>query len=341
MPRLNSFALLNINLSIIISEMSAESDDDLYSDDAHSGSAMEEEAQEQDVISPTDGYFRGTADAEQDSPAQSQPRSAHRPTHETPHVPDVLVEDPTLQQPSSAKEAEARQEAENANDVGTQSQVEDGPRSPSHSTLNTTVDAALSQRSSVQPSTQSQPVSPRIGRYPSSNTNVNPTFQHTRTLTWHSTPAAPRDAPPAYTSSRPAASDYQTFDRTHSVPSPTAVSPTTDHDESDQEAHETTALLPHIARQVNNIENDEHEDDAISVHSRASTKLPVRMRTCLTILISCLLSSLITSSFFIYAQLPKASAPLRQNIQTQLTNSRLSTLTQSQSERFPPRTSRH
>lgn len=62
-----------------------------YSDNLYSALDSDPEDDHDDALSPTDGYFHA-----QDS----------SPSHETPYVPNILVEDPTLRQ--RAKEEEAR-----------------------------------------------------------------------------------------------------------------------------------------------------------------------------------------------------------------------------------------
>ncbi|KAM5382858.1 hypothetical protein ACJZ2D_002249 [Fusarium nematophilum] len=71
-----------------------------YSDNLYSGDASDDEP---DALSPTDGYFHASSSGD----ASSSSRNHHHHRLNVPHVPNVLVEDPTVQsRESKAREVE-------------------------------------------------------------------------------------------------------------------------------------------------------------------------------------------------------------------------------------------
>ncbi|KAF4813348.1 hypothetical protein CGCSCA5_v008451 [Colletotrichum siamense] len=202
-----------------------------YSDNLYSADDSDFEVPDDDLdvhLSPTDGYFQSSSSSADNlyPPQQEQElqqHQYHRRDHTTdnvtdatlptsagvPHVPNVLVQDPSLQQQqkSSKKDTEAREETRlNASphtyDRGTSSienddyhyddgfsSIGDSVATPSHTTTYTSHAQSSSSYTPYSPSTDTPLRTPRT---------------HPRRSLFSHTPSLfniPREAPPAYTPS--------------------------------------------------------------------------------------------------------------------------------------------
>lgn len=202
-----------------------------YSDNLYSADDSDFEVPDDDLdvhLSPTDGYFQSSSSSADNlyPPQQEQElqqHQYHRRDHTTdnvtdatlptsagvPHVPNVLVQDPSLQQQqkSSKKDTEAREETRlNASphtyDRGTSSidnddyhyddgfsSIGDSVATPSHTTTYTSHARSSSSYTPYSPSTDTPLRTPRT---------------HPRRSLFSHTPSLfniPREAPPAYTPS--------------------------------------------------------------------------------------------------------------------------------------------
>lgn len=142
-----------------------------------------------DAFSPTDGYFRASArhDSELTPPSVISP-SSPSPRSNVPHVPNILVEDPTIVSRDS-KVHEARRQSEQHSHLANSGSAwadEDDPSSSGRMTSNDDLETGLAGHISSR-STSSQAPSPQP---------IHPSPHH-------------REAPPAYTPPRPI--NYQTI----------------------------------------------------------------------------------------------------------------------------------
>lgn len=176
--------------------MPAPYSDNLYSnlDSGLSNPVSDDANNEQDALSPTDGYFHAsTIPGYSSAPSTETASSSHRrQSSNVPFVPNVLVEDPTMQGSIADKAREAAQ------------QINTSP--PEHSSPST--------------SSQRQPPSllstSSVVYTPSHPTQSASSVSYPHLPTINQLGAA--DAPPAYTPTSPTASTgYQTFPSTESA----------------------------------------------------------------------------------------------------------------------------
>lgn len=160
-----------------------------YSDNLYSAVSSDNE-QDADALSPTDGYFHASSSSNVASPSPHQRTSSN-----VPRVPNVLVEDPSLQGNAKAREAEE----ERLNSEGNASMPQ-----PTHH-----------HRRSVE---ESLPAHNHQHQHTSSTSSVPlaPSVSDERSHLFHQQQV---DAPPAYTPSPSSApTGYQTF-----APSPSTM----------------------------------------------------------------------------------------------------------------------
>lgn len=217
--------------------MPAPYSDNMYSDGGQSAAAAGDDSRD-DALSPTDGYFHasGTSDAASSQQfayqgQQDQQDQQHRRTSSSvPAVPNVMVEDPTLQDKAALKAREAEQERQLINNPDSSRTSSPAPFTPQTSFNNT----AHSQSASGTASTASPHPSHHHRRsveedetpliFPGDSTRQPYSHPHPETTSSRepntSSPghARPVDAPPAYSPSpsspplSPAQThSYQTF----------------------------------------------------------------------------------------------------------------------------------
>ncbi|WYZ37616.1 hypothetical protein EsH8_II_001122 [Colletotrichum jinshuiense] len=214
-----------------------------YSDNLYSADDSDLEVADDDLevhLSPTDGYFQGTSSSAGGIYPPQQEYDYHQdnvtdatlPTSAgVPHVPNILVQDPSLQQSSSQKGREAKEETRLNSPAAPQrasspaasiddyydgaSTFANSEATPSHTTYTSNAQSSSSYTPYV-PSTDSPLRTPRT--HPSRNLYTHPTSL------FH----IPREAPPAYSpsptsplSSSPAEyRNYQTFNATTTMGAP-------------------------------------------------------------------------------------------------------------------------
>ncbi|KAL7948227.1 hypothetical protein V8C42DRAFT_245163 [Trichoderma barbatum] len=219
-----------------------------YSDNLYSGDDNPWDDEQDDALSPADGYFHassGLEDAQTSSP--SPPVRQQRQSANVPFVPNVMVEDPTLNEDraaAKAREAEAERLINSAS-PGRSSAFTDSqphhqtvpfaqgqagfyqPSHPSHSSqaatypqLQTHYQPATASASSSSPSSSGHYHRRSIDEEISSFQPASVAGQASNQYTVH----RPSDAPPAYSpsASSPPSSGYQTF-----APSPAVTQPET------------------------------------------------------------------------------------------------------------------
>lgn len=220
--------------------MPAPYSDNLYSDpDPVRDGANANEDTEADALSPSDGYFH--ASSPQDESPLSPTSHRRRQSGNVPFVPNVIVEDPTLQQAqgSSDKAREAEQERLINSSGGADPT---SPTTQSHSSPTTSHYPSVTHYSHNplrSPTAASSTVSYTPAPSSSGRNTASPSHHHRRSVdedhvTYHpsqsqhpsssatSYPAAhtsgtvqnasgPNDAPPAYTPTSPTSTGYQTF----------------------------------------------------------------------------------------------------------------------------------
>ena len=265
-----------------------------YSDNLYSGDDDNEE--QQDAFSPTDGYFHASSspsDASAPHDGVDSPRSPQhqRASDQVPRVPNVLVEDPTLrEQQAGAKAREAEEERRLNN--------------PQHSSSSTLPSAAAAQ--SPQPHSDSHPsppssATPSSSRHlhrrtvdddavPSSQDETTPLFQQ-RHQHHHQHPQT--DAPPAYSppdqSTQHAQATYQTF-------APTPLEATTTAMGLPEEEQR---LLPRQPESMGGSPSDEPKDNYWARTKKAFkiTNLRKMLRNLFAILLIISIFAMIFSSF--------------------------------------------
>lgn len=262
--------------------MATRPDGDLYSDD----SGQDDLGAESGVTSPTDGYFQPTAD---DSlPLATEDSGGSRaPSHAVPHIPDVLVEDPTLSQPSNAKATEALRDsqqhavnseerlAESGPDAHRRPQqdVDDSPRRASGE-LAVSLDASNTEPYAVISQTPARPASQSTS--PTAATRYAPSAQ--------SLPRHPIDAPPAYSPARPRS--YGTVET--SIPETTSP---TSAEETPLDSNESEPLLSSRTVSVHNAA----EAGSTQAMNKSLPSTQPRLYLCLIIFITAMISGVITA----------------------------------------------
>ncbi|OIW25791.1 hypothetical protein CONLIGDRAFT_684332 [Coniochaeta ligniaria NRRL 30616] len=175
----------------------------------------EEDDQDPDhALSPADGNFPTT------HTYQTGNRSPRTSSH-VPHVPNILVRDPSLEQGSTAesKAREARQEQQAADsnlnspavdaDTDTSPVVPQDDQSPSRATSPRSSSAYTPTSPTSSRSTHYQPsTAGAYSAYAPSTASHNTSHVPRRSIYTASSPFLPREAPPAYTPSRTATSTY-------------------------------------------------------------------------------------------------------------------------------------
>lgn len=212
-----------------------------YSDNLYSGDDNPWDGEQNDALSPTDGYFHASSGLEEAATSSpSPPVRQQRQSASVPFVPNVMVEDPTLQEDRAA--AKAREAAEerliNSASAGRSSPL--GDSQPHHQTI-----PFAQGQASFYPSHPSHPSPPprsQVATHPqlqahhhsasasASSSSASSGHYHRRSIDEEISPfqpssaagqapnqytvQRPADAPPAYSpsaSSPPLSSGYQTF----------------------------------------------------------------------------------------------------------------------------------
>jgi hypothetical protein len=181
--------------------------------DAHSGSAAthavydtvdDVDAEDPQLFSPTDGYFGAATGS---SPGTVVPASSN-----VPHVPNVLVEDPSLQRNNAEGKAREAEQERRRNDQGlSDPNDESSITAPSH-TAGASRNGSMSASTMTPVQQSATPSSPSVADTyyaPSSSSRVPSAVTPTSYTTYsqrsayrgESFPFIPREAPPAYTPS--------------------------------------------------------------------------------------------------------------------------------------------
>lgn len=275
--------------------MASQPDHDLYSDDSGHDAAV----QDSEDFSPTDGYFQPSVDGRQPTAAGGSTSGLRAPSHAVPHIPDVIVEDPTLSEPQRAKETEALQHVQQNASVSEEPLAEpvahsghpaqdadnSGPMQSFHGDgaegldrSSHGLDLAVSQAS---PSHASQHATPTAAtRFQASGPML---------------PVQAIDAPPAYSPAR--ASNYGTVAPSTGEPSPRAST-----EEAPSVYSEHQPLLPsQTASVIGSLEGGSAGTANKLFHSNKSSKAVVLL---LAIFFTAAFSSLITAAIIL---LPKNS----------------------------------
>lgn len=195
-------------------------------DEAHAGQSHDQDlaASEADALSPTDGYFQSSS-APDDSPLFGISHQ-RRQSSNVPHVPNVMVEDPSLQQrqdgPSDKAQEAARERLINSPaDASSEATVGDNRASSTSSPFpSVTYYSQNPLRSPAAASpTISHPSAPSPGHrrsvdedhvtyYSQQSSASSPSPYNT---SGRAAPSESSDAPPAYSPTSPTSTGYQTF----------------------------------------------------------------------------------------------------------------------------------
>ncbi|KAH0495486.1 hypothetical protein TgHK011_009035 [Trichoderma gracile] len=283
-----------------------------YSDDLYSGgdNPWDEEQEQHDALSPTDGYFHasssGLEEAATSSP--SPPVRQQRQSASVPFVPNVMVEDPTLQEDRAAAKAREAEEERliNSPSAGQSSPFDESQphrqtvpfaqgqaglyhsshppySSPSSSQSRPHVAAYAHHHSASASASSSSP--PSSGHYHRRSideeiSSFQPTSAAGPALNQYTIPRPPpSDAPPAYSpsaSSPPLASGYQTF------ASPQAGT----HSETMGVPEESQTLLPRQPESMGGAVNGAREPLWRRIRDRTSSSITrKKIRTALGVLL--------------------------------------------------------
>lgn len=272
--------------------MASQSGDDLYSDD----SGHDLSVHESDAFSPTDGYFQPSDNDGHSPAAEGSGGGPREASHAVPHVPDVMVEDPTLSEPRSAKEVEAAHDGQQ-NSGGTETAPEAQDETSSHThQVDGTDRLQSSRRQSNEASVGSNYVpNLAISDTASARQPLQASFESVTRFQspGRLLPAQIIDAPPAYSSARSV--NYGTLEPAlQEIPSRSSTR------EEYTVADENEPLLS-PQRQLNDsvIEN-------VRPTSKSSTsKTASRICLAMIIILTTTLSSLITAAVILHPAAPK------------------------------------
>lgn len=271
--------------------MASQSGDDLYSDD----SGHDVSAHESDAFSPTDGYFQPSGNGSHSSTAEGSGGGPRAPSHAVPHVPDVMVDDPTLSEPRSAKEIEALQDGQH-NSGGTEAVPADEDAATSH-TGSAPDQSQSSRRESNQASVASSYIPDlTVSDTPSTRQRLQTSFEPVTRLQspGRLLPAQIIDAPPAYSSARSV--NYGTIEPTlQEIPSRNLA------EVEYAAADENEPLLsPRSSRLT-----DGTIENARPASKSSTSKTASRICLGLIIVLTATLSSLITAAIILHPTAPK------------------------------------
>ncbi|RFU78423.1 hypothetical protein TARUN_3801 [Trichoderma arundinaceum] len=210
-----------------------------YSDNLYSGDDNPWDDEQNDALSPTDGYFHASSGLEEaTTSAPSQPVRQQRQSSNVPFVPNVMVEDPTLHEDRAAAKAREAEEERLINSAAAGRSTPSNDAQPHHQPTSFAQGQAgfyhSSQSSSPPPRSQvatyPQVQTHRHSASASSSSPSSSGHHHRRSIDEEISPFQPAsaagqapnqymvhrqaDAPPAYSpsaSSPPLSSGYQTF----------------------------------------------------------------------------------------------------------------------------------
>lgn len=272
--------------------MASQSGDDLYSDD----SGHNVSAHESDAFSPTDGYFQPSGNNSHSPPAEDSGGRPRAPSHAVPYVPDVMVEDPTLSEPRSAKEIEAAEDSQqNSGGIEAVPADEDATASLTHQVASTDQLQSSRQESNGASVTSNYVPNLTVSEIPSVRQPSQTSFE---SLARYQSPgrllpAQTIDAPPAYSSARSV--NYGTVEPAlQEIPSRRLA------EEEYAVADESEPLLPLQSHLTNGtIEN------ARPASKSSTSKTPSRICLGLIIVLTATLSSLITAAVLLHPAAPR------------------------------------
>lgn len=266
--------------------MATHPDQDLYADD----SVQDVPAEESEAFSPTDGYFQPSVDGGLPSAADGSSGS-RAPSHAVPQIPDVLVADPTLSEPSSAKETEAlqnvQQDASISEDPLAESVAQSSHRPQDAAHFSAVQNSHRDTAEGFDVSDSDPNLDAPLGRHRQAPLHASPPMAATRyNQSGPMRPIQPIDAPPAYSSTR--SLNYGTVE-------PEILSLTSTEDRPSAR-NESEPLLP--SRRAST-------DDTLEIGSTETTnksllsKKMSRVYFCMIILITAVFSSLVTAGIIL------------------------------------------
>ncbi|KAJ6782711.1 hypothetical protein PWT90_07598 [Aphanocladium album] len=273
--------------------MATELDQDLYSD----GSETSDSAEQDQSLLPTDGYFQPSVGRRRSQPAEDPTSASQTPCHAVPHIPDVMVHDPTLSRPGVVKETEALQRAQQP------APILDGPPA-SHVASSRRPqddgDDSIARQNSLTDRPYRFDASNAGPRTDTSRTVLPPTAAIRDGLVGPRRLAQSVDEPPAYTPTRPV--NYGTVEtHSHQASEPHIMDEAAASVESDSEP-----LLASRPASINST-LDAELAGAANEHL-LSNKRGLDSHFCLLLLITAALSSLITAGVIFLPSTPKVFA---------------------------------
>ncbi|KAM0256506.1 hypothetical protein ACHAQJ_004917 [Trichoderma viride] len=296
-----------------------------YSDNLYSGDDNPWDEEQNDALSPADGYFHASSSGleEATTSSPSYPVQQQRQSSNVPFVPNVMVEDPTLHEDRAAAKAKEAEEERLINSAAAGRSTPFIDSQPHHQTS-----LAQGQAGFYQPSHSSSSSHPsQVATYPqfqahrhsasasasASSSSHSPSGHHHRRsideeVSSFQPPSAagqatnqytvhrPADAPPAYSppaSSPSLSSGYQTF-----TPPP-AVS----QSETMGLPEENQSLLPRQPESMGGAPNGSQQPLWRRIKSSANSTTRKKIRTILGVLvILSIVAALFGSSFGVYSR---------------------------------------
>ncbi|OAA71786.1 hypothetical protein LEL_09021 [Akanthomyces lecanii RCEF 1005] len=265
--------------------MATHPDQDLYADD----SVQNVPAEESEAFSPTDGYFQPSVDGGLPSAADGSSGS-RAPSHAVPQIPDVLVADPTLSEPSSAKETEAlqnvQQDASISEDPLAESVAQSSHRPQDAAHYSAVQNSHRDTAEGFDVSDSDPNLDAPIGRHRQVPQHASPIAATRYNQSGPMRPTQPIDAPPAYSSTR--SHNYGTMEP--EIPSLTST------EDRPSARNESEPLLPSRTASIDDtpeIDSTETTNKSLLSNKRSTVYF------CMIMIITAVFSSLVTAGIIL------------------------------------------